>query len=124
MNLHSIAAAATSAINPWIEASIQESTGYTTVNYKQVPAYADPVTVRVQRQALQYNDIAQTSGLNIQGEKCAMYLDGNWNGVVRADGTGGDLITLPSGSKWLVVLVLENWSEQDGWTKVCCCRQL
>lgn len=125
MNLHNMVAGAVSTVNPFITASIQRSTGYTTSSAgKRTPTYAAAVSVQVQMQALQYNDLVQLDGLNIQGERHAMYLNGNWSGVVRPDGTGGDLITLPNGTIWLVVLVLENWSDLDGWTKVAVTRQM
>lgn len=125
MNLHNMAAGAVSIVNPFITASIQRSTGYTTSGSgKRIPTYATAVSVQVQMQALQYNDLVQLDGLNIQGERHAMYLNGNWGGVVRADGTGGDLITLPDGTIWLVVLVLENWAVLNGWTKIAVTRQM
>lgn len=124
MNLHSIVGPIVAAVNPWLLASIQKSTGYTTADDgSRVPSYAPAENVLVQAQALQYNDLVQIDGLNIQGERRALYLNGNWDGVVRVDGTGGDLITLPDGSVWLVVLVLENWADRDGWVKVAVTRQ-
>lgn len=124
MNLHNIVAGAVSAINPAMNATIQRSTGYTTAaDGTRAPTYASPERVKAQVQALQYNDLTQLAGLNIQGEKRAMYLNGNWEGVARPDGRGGDLITLPDGSVWLVVQVLENWASQDGWVKVAVTRQ-
>lgn len=125
MNLHNMVAGAVSIVNPIITGSIQRSTGYTTSGSgKRTPTYAAAVPVQIQMQALQYNDLIQLDGLNIQGERHAMYLNGNWDGVVREDGTGGDLITLPNGTVWLVVLVLENWADLDGWTKVAVTRQM
>ena len=124
MNLHNLVAGAVSAINPAITASIQRSTGYVTAaDGTRTPSYAAAVSVQAQVQALEYNDMVQLSGLNIQGEKRAMYLNGNWEGVSRPDRRGGDLITLPDGSVWLVVQVLENWASQDGWVKVAVTRQ-
>jgi hypothetical protein len=125
VNLHGIVGPIVAAVNPWVTASIQVSTGYTTSgDGSRVPGYAAPVPVQAQVQALQYNDIVQLDGLNIQGERRAMYLDGDWEGVVRQDGKGGDLITLPNGSIWLVALVLENWSTSAGWVKVAVTRQM
>lgn len=124
MNLHNIVAGAVSAINPAMNATIRRSTGYTTAaDGTRTPTYASPECVKAQVQALQYNDLTQLAGLNIQGEKRAMYLNGNWEGVARPDGRGGDLITLPDSSVWLVVQVLENWASQDGWVKVAVTRQ-
>ena len=125
MNLHNIVSGYIAAINPFITGSYQESNGYTTTSSgKRIPQYNPAVPIEVQMQALQYNDLIQLDGLNIQGERHAMYINGNWQGAVRPDQSGGDLITLPNGTKWLVVLVLENWSDTSGWTKVAVTRQL
>jgi hypothetical protein len=124
MNLHAIALSAVAAINPCVTATIRRSTGYTTADDgSRTPSYAKPARVQVQVQSLQYNDLIMTDGLDIQGERRAMYINGNWDGVVRADQTGGDLITLPDGSVWLVAMVLENWASVDGWVKVAVTRQ-
>ena len=119
MNLHSIVGPYVAAVNPWIEITIQPSAGYTTNDDgTRVPAYGSAVAAQAQMQALQYNDIAQLDSLQIQGNRRALYINGNWDGIVRADQKGGDLITLPDGSVWLVALVLENWSDVDGFVKV------
>ncbi len=125
MNLHNVVGNYIAAINPWTTATIQVSNGYTTTSDgTRVPAYFAPVTVQVQMQSLTYNDLTQINGLNIQGERRAMYINGDWEGVVRPDGKGGDLITTSNGKIWLVAQVLENWAEKDGWVKVCVTRQL
>jgi hypothetical protein len=125
VNLYKLVAGAVSAINPRVVATIQKSTGYTTnADGSRTPIYAAPVPVRAQKQALQYNDIVQTDGLNLQGERCALYISGNWEGVVRSDGVGGDIITMPDGSVWIVAVVLENWGDAKGWTKVAATKQV
>ena len=118
MNLHSIVGPIIVAVNPPLLCSLQASSGYTTVNFVQQPSYATPVQVFVQCQALSYADLKQLDGLNIQGTKLAMYIQGNWNAAVRSQGKGGDLITTPDGQVWLAVQVLENWSLSAGWTKL------
>lgn len=124
MNLHNIAGNYVSAVNPWVTASIQMSDGYTTAaNLSRAPKYKPAINVAAQMQALTYNDLVQVSGLNIQGEKRAMYLNGDWKGVSRQDNKGGDIITLSDGSIWLVIQVLENWQFMDGWVKVAVVRQ-
>jgi hypothetical protein len=125
MNLHDIVAPCVAQVNPWINATLQKSTGYTTApTGKRIPTYAAPVNIRVQMQALQYNDIQQISGLNIQGVRQAMYLDGDWSGVVRDTNQGGDIITLETGEVWLVAMVLERWTDTAGWVKVCATKQV
>lgn len=115
MNLHAIASRAIAAVNPPAPATIQMSVGYaTSPDGTRVPAYADAVDVSAQVQSLSYNDIQHLDGLNIQGVRSAIYLYGDWSGLVRPDGKGGDLIRV-GGQTWLVAVVLENW---PGWTKV------
>src|ERR1700674_1649819 len=113
MNLNNIVSGVISSVNPWMTIAIKSSTGYTTnADGTQVPTYTN-YTLPGQVQALQYNDLMQISSLNIQGERRALYLNGSWQGVVRADGKGGDVITLPDGSVWLVVFVFEDWAMND-----------
>ena len=70
MDLHSAAAGAIGTVNPFIPGQVQRSTGYTiAVDGRQVPAYAPLATIAMQVQPLQYGDLAQMDGLNIQGER-------------------------------------------------------
>lgn len=125
MNLHSIVGPIVAAVNPWVIASYQRSTGSTTsADGTRVPTYANPVNVQVQMQASTYKDLAQMQGLNQNGEKRSMYISARWEGVSRPESRGGDLITLPCGTVWLVVQVLENWHQTDGWAKVGVTKQV
>ena len=125
MNLHNIVGPCVAAVNPWVIGSYLASTGSTTGNDgTRTATFATPVAIAIQKQALQYRDLVQLEGLNLNGEKCAMYVSGNWEGVARPEGKGGDMINLPDGSIWLVVLLLENWFSTDGWAKVACTRQV
>ena len=120
MNLHSIASGAIGAVNPFIPATIRVSDGYTVVNYEQVPAYLDPVEVMLQRQALTQADLRHVENINMQGVMTAAYVKGNYYGIVRDDGKGGDLFEF-GGEKWLLVKVIEAWPD---WCKVILCQQL
>lgn len=120
MDLRGLANGVSSTINPNQTVRVSRSTGYTIgAGRKQVPSYAQPVDGPGQVQALDANDIKQLDGLNIQGTIRAIYLRGVLAGVVRPDGTGGDLVQTLDGSgnvlqTWLVVKVLEGWPT---WTK-------
>lgn len=121
MNLNTIANAVTSAVNPNTPAKLFISTGYTIVNYKQVPGY-DRVNVQAQVQALSSGDIRQLDSLNVQGAQKAIYLNGAALAISRIKGLGGDLIvfadgTLPEGNTWLVLASLEQWQGAT-WCKV------
>jgi len=121
MDLRGLANGVTSTVNPNKTVTVRRSTGYTIgAGRKQVPGYADPVTGPAQIQALDANDLRQVDGLNIQGTMRAIYLRGVLAGVVRPDGTGGDLIDV-DGQTWLVVKVLEGWPT---WTKAAIVLQM
>jgi hypothetical protein len=115
MDLRSIANGVSNAINGNIVVSVQRSTGSTIgAGRKQVPTYAPAVTGPAQVQALEAAELKLLANLNLQGTFRGIYLRGALAGVVRPDSTGGDLVTLPDGSSWLVVRVFESWPT---WTK-------
>jgi hypothetical protein len=122
MDLRGIANGVITTVNPNETVTVLRSTGYTIgAGAKQVPSYAAPVDGPGQIQALDADDIAQLDGLNIQGTIRAIYLRGTLAGVVRPDGTGGDLVKRNGGTQtWLVVKVLESWPD---WTKAAICLQ-
>lgn len=121
MDLRGIANGVTSTVNPNQTVIVLRSTGYTIGGgRRQVPSYAAPVTGPGQIQALDANDIKQLDGLNVQGTIRAIYLRGNLAGVIRPDGTGGDIVQI-AGQDWLVVKVLEGWPT---WTKAAIVLQM
>lgn len=120
MNLHGIVAGVIGAVNPLVPITIQRSTGYTKNDaFEQVPTYAAPVTVIAQVQSLTADDLRQVEGLNIQGEKRAVYINGRTDAIIREDQIGGDLVTW-NGIIWLNVHVLEYWPD---WCKFVITRQ-
>lgn len=120
MNLHGIAAGAIGAVNPFIPITIQQSTGYTVdANYKQVPTYST-ITTTGQVQPLSPADVKLLLGMNIQNVTQAVYLNGNFEGVFRVLGKGGDLLVF-NGYTYLVNAVLERWPD---WCKVGVTMQL
>ena len=122
MNLHAIVSGAVSAVNPSALVTVRVSAGYTiAADGTQVPSYTTFSNVPAQIQALSYTDLMKMGGLNIEGIRRAIYLNGNIEGVDRAAIKGGDLITEPDGTVWLVAMVLEAWPD---WSKVCCTKQV
>ena len=114
MNLHGLVASAIGAINPLVSVKIQVSTGYSTnADFSRSPSYAAGVTVQGQVQALEYNDIIQADSLQIQGVRRKLYINGEVDGLVRAENKGGDLVTLPDGTVWKVAMIAEAWPD---WT--------
>lgn len=122
MDLRGIANGVITTVNPNETVTVLRSTGYTVgAGAKQVPAYAAPVVGPGQVQALDADDIKQLDGLNIQGVIRAIYLRGTLAGVIRPDGTGGDIVKRKNETEtWLVVKVLESWPD---WTKAAIVRQ-
>lgn len=120
MNLNALANGVTSAVNPNNLATLFISTGYSVVNFKQVPTYSNaPVAAQVQ--PLTSGDLRQLDALNIQGADKAIYLNGSALAISRIKKFGGDLIvfadgTLPEGNIWLVKASLEQWGPT--WCKV------
>lgn len=122
MNLHQIVSGAIGAINPFIPVTVQKSTGYTTdATGKRTPQFSNVATTG-QVQALSGDDIKQLEnlGIAIQGVMRSVYLNGDWQGLVRVDGTGGELFQFarPGHSQpdtWRVTQVLETWPD---WCKV------
>lgn len=114
MNLHALAAGLVGTVNPHIQGVIRQSTGYTTnPDGTRVPTHRDfPATMQVQ--ALSNDELKQVEGLNLQGNKKAVYLYGQWSGLVRSGKQGGDLLIFGS-QTWIVAIVLEDWPD---WTKV------
>jgi hypothetical protein len=125
MNLNNIVAPICGAVNDWVTLQIQPSAGYTTnPDGSRIPAYGPTQTILAQMQALQYNDIQQISGLNLTGERRAVYVNGDYDAVLRAAQAGGDPVTLLSdNSNWLIVFQFEGWNYTGGWTKFCMTRQ-
>lgn len=79
---------------------------------------ATAVSVLAQIQPLSTSDIRHMDALNIQGKHLAMYANLDLNGGVRVVLKGGDLVTLPDGSVWLVTEGAEQFYSSAGWSKV------
>lgn len=120
MNLHNIVSGAIGSVNPFIPVTVQKSTGYTEdANYNQVPTYTTIQTTG-QVQMLTSTDLRLFASLNIQNVEQAVYLNGNFEGVFRVLGKGGDLLQF-NGYTYLVTAVLERWPD---WCKVGVTMQL
>jgi hypothetical protein len=123
VNLHQRVSGIIARVNPMQTITVRHSTVFTqAADYTRAPTYST-TTMLGQVQALTSAELAQVDGLNLQGEKLAIYVNGNLEGVSRPDNAGGDLITLPDASVWLVVLVDENWARTSGWTRAVIVRQ-
>lgn len=116
MNLHGIVRGVITAINPDRTISLLRSTGYTVLpGGKQVPTQTT-LSGPAQIQALGPSDLKHMNDLNLQGVMRKVYLYGNWQGAIRADATGGDVLQfaqIPGGAaqNWKVVTVFESWPD-------------
>lgn len=80
-------------------------------------AMTTALSLIAQVQPMTKSDLTQIEGLNLNGDKKAIYLNGAIDGVVRVRLKGGDLIDTPDGQTWLVVQNLEGFDATAGWTK-------
>lgn len=109
MNLHELASGAINTVNPNRPLTVIPATGYTTKDDgTQVPVYGAPIHAQGQMQDLSHAEIMQTAGLNIQNITRVVYLNGQWNGVIRRDSRGGDKVVI-DGQTWIVVTISEQW---------------
>lgn len=90
-------------------------------------AMTTSLTVQAQVQALSWQDMQKMDAMVLQGERRAIYLFGAVDSISRPDNQGGDLITFPDGTVWLVAYVLETFLNDTGpkigWCKVAATRQ-
>lgn len=121
MNLHGIVGPVIAAVNPTIVASFYASQPPSTgVDGKRTPAFAAPVQVPAQVQAIaSLRELQQIEGLNLGGQRATgIYLYGTASGTVRVSQKGGDKIVVatgPAAGTYIVVAVLEQWLD---WVKV------
>ena len=114
MNLHGLVKGTIGIVNPEIPVTLLQSTGYTTnADGTRVPTFSRDIK-NCQVQSTSGPDIQQLAALNIQGVVRVVFLDGNWNGVVKADNTGGDILKFSpaagcSSHDWKVAAVKESW---------------
>ena len=119
VNLRGVANSVTRAINPNVPAFVLRNENYATrADGARLPKYSASRVV-LQVQALSYGDLRQLEGLNIQGVKRAIYVNGAVAGVIRVGQKGGDIIRFApgnpgvpyEGTTWLCVHVLEQWPD-------------
>lgn len=123
MNLRGMANGVTRSINPNTPATLKRSAGYVTdAAGKRTPQFQD-FAGKIQVQPMSTGDLQRAEFLNLQGILRAVYINGNWAGVVRGDAKGGDVLVFSEAEEsktWRVVNVVEVWPD---WTKVIVCLQ-
>lgn len=114
MNLNALVGPLVGNVNPSISITVQKSTGYTiAADGTQQPTYTTS-TVTGQVQPLSEQDLKRLEGLNAQDVTYKVFLNGDFEGVFRKTGRGGDLLSW-GGNTYLVTAVIERWPD---WTAV------
>jgi hypothetical protein len=114
VKLRSIVNGAIQGINRDSVVTWVQNSGYTTAadGTRTPNQTSTPVTANVQ--ALSGSDLRHVDGLGMQGVMRSVYLYGDVEGIVRANGQGGDMLQFPMTSggtvqNWLVTQVMESW---------------
>lgn len=76
------------------------------------------MTLVAQVQAMTGGDLRHMDMLNLQGSHRTLYVNAPLRGAVRVSLKGGDIVTLPDGSVWLVNQVMEPFFGTAGFQKV------
>lgn len=99
-------------------ATILVATGYTTSpDGTRTPTYDTLTDVPCQIQALAYTDIQMLDGLQLNGERRKVYVNGHYDSLSRERSTGGDLLVFPDGTMypfgdtWLIAQTLEQFPD-------------
>lgn len=114
MKLRSIVNGAIQGINHDRTVTWVQNSGYTTADDGTRTPAQTSVDMRANIQALSGTDLRHMEGLNIQGVMRSVYLYGDVEGIVRAQGKGGDMLQFPMSpggavESWLVTQVMETW---------------
>jgi len=121
VNLHQLVRGVVGAVNPDILVSVMPSTGSTEDDTgRSIPSYGATIQTTGQKQPVTGRDIERFQQQNIQGVTCKMHLNGNYEGLFRVLGKGGDLLQF-EGRTYLVASVMERWPD---WCCVALTMQL
>jgi len=122
MNLHGMVTGIIGIINPNVSITIARSAGWKPgADGAQVPQYTFTYGVPAQIQPMATDDLRQIEGLNIQGNKMAVYFTGDWGTIIRVGQFGGDLLLFPDQTWWLATINVENWPD---WSKIIAVQQV
>lgn len=123
INLRGIANSAIQSINPNLAITIGVPGGYAIDpdTLLQVPSYTEYQAMG-NVQALSSDDLNQIAGLNQEGTLRAVYLYGNWGGVLRPEQLPNTVLKFATNQsgivaerEWNVFKMLEEWQT---WCKV------
>ena len=110
MNLHGMASGVVKRVNPMMQCTVRPNIGSTSApGGKRTPTYGDAIPVQAQVQQLTAADLKHMNDMNMSGITRKVWCNYILTGIDRDAGKGGDLLTLPDGTVWLVVQVMETW---------------
>lgn len=116
MNLNSIVSGVISAVTPPEEVHIFRCTGQVNVKGVVTAEYALGVKSMVQVRSVSDEVLALINRVGENTKHLHFYLNGDWRGIFRPDGTGGDFIYARN-EWWLITAVPEDFS-RSGWVCV------
>lgn len=123
VNLRAIANKYTSGINPNLAVVLYAYAGYgVSASGKALPAYAAPVDVIAQVQALSIKEIQHLDALNVTGCTRSAYVNRQLFAIDRITQNGADVLTF-EGTPWQVTAILENWTSSGPWCKAALTQQ-
>ena len=80
-------------------------------------SFTAELVVPGQIQPVGWRDIQMMEGLNLQGSRNKIWFYGRFDGLIRVDNKGGDLVIDPKGNIYLVAMVAEQWGINE-WCSV------
>ena len=125
MNLDATVGHVIGIINPDIPATLLRSTGYVTGTDGTQAGTYDTLSGMIQVQGLCGTDYQHINNMTQMSVLRSVWILGNWAGVIRTEGTGGDIMQFPrvpggNVESWKVITVKESWPD---WSSVIVCLQ-
>lgn len=116
MNLNSLVSGIIGTVTPLEEVNLFRCTGQANVKGVITPTYAPMVPVMADVQSVGDAVLKLIDRVGLNDKTLHFYLDGDWRGIFRPDGTGGDMIYARN-NWWLITAVPEDYSNA-GWVCV------
>lgn len=113
LNMHDIIRGAIQAVNDDVDGTVYVNTGRQNVRGILTPTFS-PVAAQLQVQAQQHTELTHERSLEYSNSFLTIYAYGNFSDLQRPDGTGGDIINIPSGPRigwYYITQVLEWWPD-------------
>ena len=116
MNLNKLVSGIIGSVTPLEEVHIFRCTGQANNRGVVTPIYAPVVTIMSEVQSVSDEVLKLIDRVGMNSKTLHFYLNGDWRGVFRPDGTGGDMIHARD-QWWLITAVPEDYS-RAGWVCV------